>query len=81
MDSGDGPAEDEGVDVVGTFVGIDRFQVHDVADDVVFVRDAVASEHVAALARNFQRFAARVALQQRDHLWRHPSLAFNNVFN
>ena len=86
LESCDGTAEDEGVDVVGAFVGIDRLQVHDVADDVVLVRDAVASQHVTALARNVQRLAARVALQQRNHLRRHPSFTFSkkqkkNSFN
>ena len=41
------PAEDQGVDVVGAFVGVYGFEVHDVADDVVFVGDAVAAVHVA----------------------------------
>ena len=54
-------------------VGVDGLQVHDVPDDVVLVLDAVAAEHVAAGARNVQRFAARVALQQRDHLRRRPA--------
>lgn len=73
LDAGDGAAEDEGVDVVRALVGVDGLQVHDVPDDVVLVLDAVAAEHVAAGARNVQRFAARVALQQRDHLRRRPA--------
>jgi hypothetical protein len=46
-DPGLGAAEDQGVDVVGAFVGIDRFEVHHVADHVVLVGDAVAAVHVA----------------------------------
>ena len=30
LESGDSPAEDEGVDVVGALVGVDRLQVHHV---------------------------------------------------
>ena len=30
LESGDAPAEDEGVDVVGALVGVDRLQVHHV---------------------------------------------------
>lgn len=37
-------------------------------DDVVLVGDAVAAEHVAAVAGDFEGLAARVALQQGNHL-------------
>ena len=30
LESGDAPAEDKGVDVVGALVGVDRLQVHHV---------------------------------------------------
>ena len=33
-----------------TFVGVDSFQVHDVADDVILVCDAVPPQHVSGLA-------------------------------
>src|SRR5690348_11676021 len=33
-------AEDEGVDVVRAFVGVDGLEIHHVADDVIFVDDA-----------------------------------------
>ena len=51
-----------------TFVRVDGLEVHAVSDDVVLVADAVAAEHVAALAGDVERFAARVALDERDHL-------------
>jgi hypothetical protein len=41
-----------------------------VADDVVLVVDAVAAVHVARHARDVQRLAAAVALDQADHLGR-----------
>ena len=37
LQPGLGPPQDQGVDVVGPFIGIHGFQVHDVADDVEFV--------------------------------------------
>ena len=47
LDAGNGAAENQGVDVVGTFVGIDGFQVRGVAHHVIFNLDAVAAMHVA----------------------------------
>ena len=49
------PAQDERVDVAGAFIGVDRFQVHDVADDVEFIGDAVATVHVARHAGDIER--------------------------
>merc|ERR1711991_334213 len=66
--AGNGTAKDEGVDVVRALVGVDGLEVHDVADDVVFVADAVAAQHVAALPGNVQRLSAVVALHHGDHL-------------
>src|SRR5262245_20623974 len=43
-------ADDQGMDVVGAFVGFDRLQVGHVAEDGVFVRYAVAAEDIAAHA-------------------------------
>ncbi len=54
------------------FVGVDRFQVHHVAHHAVFVRDAVAAVHVAGVARDLERLADVVALDDRDHLRREP---------
>ena len=66
--------QDQGVDVVGALVGVDRLEIQDVADHVVLVRDAVAAVHVAGGARDLQRLAAAVALDQRDHLRRRAAL-------
>ena len=43
------PAQYQRVDIVLPFVGIDHFEVHDVANDVKFIRDAVAAIHDAAV--------------------------------
>ena len=55
-----------------TFVRVDGLEVHAVPDDVVLVADAVSAQHVAALAGDLERLAARVALDERDHLRRRP---------
>ena len=54
--------------IVRAFVGVHGFQVDHVADDVVFVVDAVAAVHVARQAGDVQRLAAAVALDHADHL-------------
>src|SRR3546814_11747985 len=69
-DTGDGAAEDEGVNVVGALVGVDRLEVHDMAHDLIFRRDAVAAVHVARLSRDIERLADLVALAARDTLGR-----------
>ena len=42
-EAGDSPANDEGVDVVGSLVGVDSLQVHDVSDDVILITDSISS--------------------------------------
>ena len=42
-DSSYAPANNECVDVVGSLVGVDGLQVHDVSDDVVLIADAISS--------------------------------------
>ena len=52
-----------------TFICVDSLQVHDVADDVVLVSDAVSSQHVSGLPGDVQGFTAAVPLQHGYHLW------------
>eukprot|EP00952_Eustigmatos_sp_NYUAD-ZCMA_P012189 49035-Eustigmatos_ZCMA.PRE.1 len=56
------------MDVVGSFVCVDRLQVHHMPDDMVLIGDAVAAEHVARHASDVERLAARVALHDRGDL-------------
>src|SRR5204862_1614884 len=74
LDSGLGAAEDQRMDVVRALVGVDRFQIHHMADHMEFVMDAVAAMHVAGEAGDIERLAAIVALQHRDRLGRAASL-------
>src|SRR6266849_6270063 len=73
-DAGLRAAEDEGVDVMRALVSVDRLEVHDVANHVELVGDAVAAMHVARDAGDVERLAAIVALQQRDHLGHRAAL-------
>ena len=68
LDSGDVPAEDEVVDVVGAFVGLDRFEVGHVAHDRIFVKHAVRSVDVARDAGDVQGDVDVVHLRQADLL-------------
>ena len=56
------------MDVVGAFVGVDDFEVDEVAGDAVFIGDAVAAEHVAGGASDVQALAAAVALHDGGDL-------------
>ena len=66
--SRDRAAQDQGVDVVRAFIGVDRLEVGGVAHDVEFGADAVAAVHVAGDAGDIERLAAIVALDQADRL-------------
>src|SRR5688572_2246867 len=60
-------SEYQGVDVVRALICVDGFQIHHMADDVKLVGNAVAAVHVACDACDVQRFAAGIALEQRNH--------------
>lgn len=45
-----------------TFVCVDGLQVHNMADDVVLVRDAVSSQHVSGLPGDVQGLPTAVPL-------------------
>src|SRR3974390_1259731 len=70
LDPGLRTAENQGVDVVGAFVRVHGLQIRERAHYVVFLRDAVATVHIAGSARDVERLAAVVALHQRDRRWR-----------
>ena len=56
--------------VMGAFVGVDGFQIGGVAHHLKLLGDSIAAMHVTGHARDIQRLAAIVALDQRNHLWR-----------
>ena len=58
LDAGLRPSQNEGVNIVGSFIGINGFQVQHMPDDVIFVDDPVCAVHVARHPRNVERLAA-----------------------
>ena len=54
-------------------VSVDRFQVHHVADHLIFRRDPIAAMHVARGACYVERLADIVAFDDRDHIGREPA--------
>ena len=45
-----------------TFVCVDGLQVHNMADDVVLIRDAVSSQHISGLPGDVQGLPTAVPL-------------------
>ncbi len=72
-DPGDVLAEDEGVNVVGAFIGLHRFQIHHVAHDGVVLGDAVGAENVASHPRGFESHPHVVSLGHGDVLMSHSA--------
>jgi hypothetical protein len=61
-------AEDERVDVVRSFVGFYRFQIHHVAHDGVVLSDAVGAEDIASHTRAFERHPHVIPFGHRNML-------------
>src|ERR1700730_1519133 len=68
------PAENQRMNVVGAFVGVDGFEIAQHAHHMKLIGNAVAAVHVAGEPRHFQSLAAIVALEQRDRRRRYLAL-------
>src|SRR3546814_15281849 len=75
-DAGDRPAEDQGVDIVRALVSVHRFEVHRVADDMIFGRDTVAAVPVAGDPPDTERLAAIVPLEPAATVRRAPAFLY-----
>lgn len=64
----DSSAEDERMNVGCSFVGIDSLEVRGVAQHVVLVNDAVATEHVSRLSCDGERLGTIITLDDGNHL-------------
>lgn len=64
-----------------TFIRVNGLQVHDMADDVVFISDAVATQHVSCLSGDIQGLPAAIPLKHRDHLWTCSSEGQSAIMN
>src|SRR5215471_3575148 len=74
LDPGLGATEDQRVNVVRAFVGVDGLEIAQHAHHVELVRYAVAAMDVARHARDLERLAAIVALEQRHRRRRGAAL-------
>src|SRR3546814_5525105 len=66
--AGDRTPDNQSMDVVGAFIGVDRLKILGVPHHIVLGRDTVTAQHVPGDARDVQRLAAVVALYERDRL-------------
>jgi hypothetical protein len=68
------PAQYKGMHIMCALICVDGLQIHDMANHVIFVRDAIAAMHVARHSGDLNGFAARISFDQRDGLWRKSAL-------
>ena len=64
----DSSTENQGVNVVCTFVSVHSLQVGQVANDVILVDDSIATEHITSVSRNCECLTTVVSLHYGDHL-------------
>src|SRR6266850_8454832 len=76
VEPGDVAADDQGVDVVRTLVGIHGLQIHHMANDRVLVHDSGGPHDVTGQARGVERHLAVVHLRHRDLLGPGVALVF-----
>src|SRR6266850_2999393 len=69
-------ADDQGVDVVRTLIGIHGLQIHHMANDRVLVHDSGGPHDVTGQARGVERHLAVVHLRHRDLLGPGVALVF-----
>ena len=63
--------ERQPVDILGAFVGINRFKVEEVPDNRILIRDAVPAENVPSEPRGVQRGRNIVHLGHANLVWPH----------
>lgn len=64
LDARLGTAQYQRVNIVRALVGVHCFEIHHMADDMVFVRDTIAAVDVACGPGDVQRLSTIVALEQ-----------------
>jgi len=64
--AGDALADHQRVDVIGTFIGLDGFEVAHVAHERLLVRDSVRAEKIASHSSTIERHGRIIALQHRN---------------
>jgi len=77
LDSGLGPPENQGVNVMGTFIGIDHLQIYHVTGNGKRVGDSIAAEHVTSSARHIKGLPAGIPLHDGGSLDRGRSFVLH----
>src|SRR5258708_21554276 len=72
--AGDGAAQDESMNVMRTFIGIDGLEVCRVAHHMKFGADAITSMHVPRHARDLERPSAIIPFDEADRLRENQAL-------
>src|SRR6266481_8589773 len=68
INPGDVLANDQGVDVMGAFVGINALEIHEMSDHGIAIGDADGAQDVSRAPRALERDPDIVALGQRNLL-------------
>src|SRR6266481_7796586 len=68
IDAGDVLANDQGVDVMRAFVGINALEIHEMSNHGIAIGDADGAQDVARFPRTLERHPNIVALSQRNLL-------------
>lgn len=55
-------AQDECVNIVGAFVGVDHLKIHHMTNHAIFIVDSIATQHIAGCPGNIEGLAAVIAL-------------------
>jgi hypothetical protein len=58
------PTKNQCVDVVGAFVGVDDFEIHEMARNPKLIGNAIAAQHISGHSSNIKRLSTGVSLQQ-----------------
>src|SRR5882724_6707731 len=66
IEAGDVLANDQGVDVMGAFVGINALEIHEMSDHGIAIGDADGAQDVSPAPRALERDPDIVALGQRN---------------
>src|SRR5699024_3170379 len=68
LDTGNFATTDKAVVVVGTFIGIDGFQIHHMVDYTVLSGNSISAMHIPCSTCNVERRSAIIAFNQRYHI-------------
>lgn len=65
-----GASQYQGMNIMRPFIGVDGLQIDHVANDMVFIRNTIAAEHIACCTCYVECFAAVIALKHGNSFGR-----------